>query len=135
MFINKHRFHFNFWRRFFGTSLFLFLASLSQDILESAQVFIAVALCIGLFSAAAIFAATRDSGVLKFLWSLGFIILVGVLVSFLLIGSCYFNAFDFCSSRPFRATITSYFLFPILGLLLYILISFLRSFSKKGYHA
>lgn len=135
MYINKHRFHFRFWRRFLGTSLFLFLASLSQDLLDSAQVFIAVALFTGLLSAAAIYAATRDSGVIKFLWSLGFIILVGALVSFLLVGSCSLNAFDFCSSRPFRATITSYFIFPILGLLLYLLISFLGSFSKKGYHA
>lgn len=135
MYIRKHRFHFNFWRRFLGTSLLLFLASLSQEYVNSAQLFIAFALLLGLLSASAIYAATRDSGVLKFLWSIGFISLVGVLASFFLIGSCYYNDFGFCSIRPFHTTIASYFLFPILGLFLYMLIILLGHFFKKGYHA
>ena len=118
-----------------GTSLLLFLVSLSQGYLESAELFIAFALFLGLLSAAAIYAATRDSGIIKFLWSVGFIILVGTFASLLLASSCYFIAFAFCSSRPFQTTIASYFIFPIFGLLLYILIIFLGSFSKKGYHA
>lgn len=135
MYLHKHRFHFRFWRRFLGTSLLLFLVSLSQEYLKSAQLFIAAALILGLLSTVAIFAATRDSGVLKFLWSIGFIILVGAVASFLLMSSCYLNSFGFCASRPFQATVISYFIFPILGSLLYLLLNFLGSFSKKGYHA
>jgi hypothetical protein len=135
MYRNKHRFHFRFWRIFLGTSLLLFLGSLSQEVLKSAQLFVAVALFLGLLSTGAIYAATRDSAILKFLWSIGFVVLVGALASFLFVGSCYLTAFGLCSSRPFRATIASYFIFPILGLLLYILMIFLGSFTKKGYHA
>ena len=135
MYLNKHRFQFNFWRRFLGTSLSLFLVSLSQEYLKSAELFVAVALFLGLLSAAAIYAATRDSGLIKFIRSVGFIILVGACSSLLLEGSCYLIVFGFCSPRPFQTTIASFFIFPLFGLLLCVILTFLGSFSKKGYHA
>jgi hypothetical protein len=136
MYINKkNRFQFKFWRRFPGTALALFLVSLTQGYLETADLFVAIALFLGMLSVAAIYVGTKASSIKKFLWSIGFIISIGAFASLLLASSCYFNAFDICSPRTFQTTIAVYFIIPILGLLFYIFILFLGSFSKKGYHA
>ena len=136
MYINKrNRFKFKFGRRFFGTSLTLFLISLTQEFLETADLFVAVAAFLGMLSTAAIYVGTKASGIKKFLWSVGFNILIGAFASLLLAGSCYFNTFTICSTRIFQTTIAVYIVLPILGLLLYMLTMFLGSFSKKEYHA
>jgi hypothetical protein len=136
MYINKkNRFQFKFWRTFLGTTLVLFLVSLTQGYLETANLFVGIALFLGMLSVAAIYVGTKASGIKKFLWSIGYIVLIGAFASLLLAGSCYLNAFDVCSPRSFQSTIAVYFILPILGLFIYIFTLFLGSFSKKGYHA
>jgi hypothetical protein len=136
MYINKkNRFKFKFWRRFLGTSSALFLISLTQGFLGRADLFVAIALFLGMVSTAAIYVGTDASGIRKFLWSIGFNILIGIFVSLVLAGSCYFNAFTICSPRVFQSTIAGYFILPIFGLLVYMLTMILGSFSKKRYRA
>jgi hypothetical protein len=136
MYINKkNRFQFKFWPRFLGTSLTLFIVSLTQGYLESAKLFVAIALFLGMLSVAAIYAGTKASGIKKFIWSIGFVILIGSFASLLLMSSCYFNAFDICVPRIFQTTIVVYFIIPTLGLFLSMFTMFLYSFYKKEYHA
>jgi hypothetical protein len=131
----KNRYQFKFWRRLLGTSIVLFLASLTQGYLETAALFIATAIFSGMLSVAAIYMGTKGSGIKKFFWSIGFIILMGAFASVLFTGSCYIKAFDVCFPRMYQSTIAVYFALPTFGLLLYIFALFLGSFSKKRYHA
>jgi len=136
MYINKRsRFKFKFWRRFIGTSLTLFLVSLTQEYLKSAELFIGIAVFLGYLSVVAIYIGTELSGIQKFLVSIGFIVLVGLFASSMLMLSCYLNNLYLCDPRSFQSTIVAYFVMPFASIFIYLLTLLLGSFSKKRYRA
>jgi len=135
MYINKgNRFKFRFWQRFLGTSLTLFFVSLIQEYVKSTGMFIATAMFLGGLSVVAIYAGTKYSGLQKFFLSIGFVILVGLFTSTLLLGSCYMKAHQLCEPPYFESTIAVYFIAPLFPVFLYFLVLFLGSLGKTiGY--
>ena len=138
MYINKNKrnlFEFKFGRRFFGTSLALFLVSLTQEFLNKADLFVIFSIFLGMISVGAIYAGTKYSGFQKFLLSIGFVILVGLFASLLLWVSCYLSDLKLCEPNYFNITVAVYFALPLFSIILYLLFVFLGSFFRNKYHA
>ena len=136
MYINKRsRFKFKFGRRFLGTALALFLVSLTQEYLETSELFIGLALFLGAISVGAIYVGTSFSGFQKFILSVGFVSVVGLLASLLLWLSCNWVDLTICATRTFQATVAVYFIMPFFSLFLYLLTLFLGIFFRRNYRA
>ena len=134
MSINKNRFRFRFWPRLLGTSIALFIISLTQEYLESAELFVMMTIFLGSISVVAMDIGTKRSGFQKFLSIFGFIILVALVASLMLWGFCYVNDFALCAPRPFGSTVAVFFIVPFFSWLLYLIAMFFASFFKHRYH-
>jgi hypothetical protein len=134
MSINKNRFRFRFWPRLLGTSIVLFLLSLTQEYLDSAKLFVMMTIFLGSISIVAMDVGTNLSGFQKFLSTFGFILLVALSASLMLWGFCKVNEFSLCTARPFGSTVAAFFIIPLFSWLFYLLAKIFASFFKHRYH-
>jgi hypothetical protein len=135
MYLNSNRFKHKLWFILLGISVALFLISLTQEYLESSQLFVFASIFLGYILINATYARTIGSGFQKFLLSIGVIILAGVFASLMLWGFCYANKVSLCTPRPFEVTVVVYFVLLFMALILYLAAMFFGKLSKKKYHA